>query len=58
MRVKIEDIMAYQIKDQLLCKDCIDDNDREITSDDIVMLEETERKEEMFFCDNCKKRIL
>jgi len=58
MRVKLEDLVAVQMGEDLVCMNCLNDGElREATPDDLVDERELERSDDLVFCDRCKKRI-
>lgn len=55
--IKMDEIMAYQIKEETVCTDCATkDETDDLTLDDVI-LESSRDDEEFTFCDRCKKQI-
>jgi len=55
-RTKIDDVIAYQIGNELVCLVCAEDEEIENLSED-DLLEEHDFADEYAFCDRCKKKI-
>lgn len=53
--IKIEDVAAYWIDDDLVCPDCFNEKTDEFTS--LVDRNEYEKDEYIYVCDRCQKQI-
>jgi hypothetical protein len=58
MKIKKEDIIGYWFDREIVCTDCINDNELEDITQDEIITEEDCNTDEMIFCDRCKKLIL
>jgi len=53
-----EDIVAYRVKEQLVCTDCYKEaEDGEVLEGDVLTDADLKRDEEKYFCDRCGKEI-
>jgi hypothetical protein len=59
--VKVEDVVALQIEEELLCSNCIEREEvdwRELSVDQLVQQQDLDQQEEaLYFCDRCGKHI-
>jgi len=56
--VKNEDIMAYRIDGQIVCTDCItDEEENNLEEADIICQDEIDSADGKFFCDRHNGRI-
>ena len=54
MEFKFEDILAYNINNEIICQECITKEDeQDLTSENII----TESEDSFIFCDKCKKKL-
>lgn len=52
--VRPEDMAAYWVGRQLVCAECLRDDD---DFESVVTQDEVENSEDLYYCDRCKKRI-
>ena len=58
MTVKLDEVVAYHVDDEVVCTDCVTDAEMaEVTADDVMTREECERAVDLAFCDRCRERI-
>jgi hypothetical protein len=58
MRIKREEIVGILDGQRLICADCVSDEDfNSADANEILTLDEVEESGDVFFCDECKKRI-
>lgn len=51
-------IVAYGIEEELVCPDCLTDDDREnLTEDQVCECGDEPDNDNLYFCDRCKKQI-
>ena len=54
-----EEIKGYHFPNELVCTDCIEDAEMvDAKYDEILILTELERDENIYFCDRCKGRLI
>jgi len=58
MEIKKEDILGYWFDREIVCTDCINDNELEDINQGKIITEEDCKPDEMIFCDRCNKLIL
>ncbi len=59
-KIKVEDIVGLRIipRGDIVCWDCLSEEERQdFNEDDVIMADETESDDEIYFCDRCKKRM-
>jgi len=55
MKLEKKDIIGYQLNEEIVCSECINDDElRDINQDDIITEDDVDDGV-MFFCDRCKK---
>ena len=58
MEIKKEDIIGYWFDQEIVCTDCINENElKDITPDEIITENDINR-DVMIFCNRCNKLIL
>jgi hypothetical protein len=59
MEFEVDKIAGYYVGGaDLFCMECVNSEKIEIEdSDDLLLYDEVEKEESIFFCDNCGKRI-
>jgi hypothetical protein len=57
--IRWEDVVAIHVESDLVCMDCIAEDEREAASlDELMTTNERDRHDERaFYCDRCKRRI-
>jgi hypothetical protein len=58
MEVKKEDIIGYWFEREIVCTDCINDNELEDITQDEIITENDSSEDVMIFCDRCNKLII
>lgn len=54
--VKVDEILWYSLAQQIVCDDCISEDERnELKEDDIVS--ENDESDDLVFCDRCKEKL-
>ncbi|MFH1854392.1 MAG: hypothetical protein ABH815_03665 [Candidatus Omnitrophota bacterium] len=56
--VRNKDIVGYRLGDEIVCSDCTIDRERNSTKEkDVILQEEIETEDAIYFCDRCQNRI-
>ena len=57
---KVEDIAGVYVDEELVCMECLTDDEHDFKEDAIVTRDEVEREagEKIYFCDRSKKQLL
>jgi hypothetical protein len=58
MEIKKEDIIGYWFEREIVCTDCVNDNELGNITQDEIITEHDSSKDVMIFCDRCNKLIL
>ena len=58
MEIKKENIVGYWFDEEIVCTDCINDNELEDITQDEIITENDRIEDVMIFCDRCNKLIL
>ena len=53
---KMDEIAAIRVNERIVCSECFDDFSN-VAEDDIITQDDIDRSDEIWFCDECKKRI-
>jgi hypothetical protein len=60
MKIEAEDVIAYRIDQDLVCEECATEAEKQETMqslDTLLLRDEYEGSDDLWFCDRCKKRI-
>ena len=60
MKIQAEDVIAYQIDQDLVCEECASEEEKQEAMksvDNLLLRNEYERSDDLWFCDRCKERI-
>ena len=58
MVIKVEDVMGYFVNEQFICYDCASqDEEQEATQDEVVIRDDIESGDNLYFCDRCNKQV-
>jgi hypothetical protein len=58
MKIKKEEIIGYLVEEEIVCADCINDNELDEITQDKIITERDSNPDVMVFCDRCNKLIL
>jgi hypothetical protein len=58
MIIKEEDIRGYRIEKEIVCKDCVEQEELvDLINDQIITNDEIEHSSSHYFCDRCSMEI-
>jgi len=56
--IKVENIIGYYINGKVVCCDCVEDSELEnIKQSDVIMIDDVEDCDTLYFCDGCELQI-